>query len=257
MKQMIYSLLCATLLFVSSTQAAEEANRNSYELSQEEQSAILEQREIKETERLQLLAAVEGEDSLTLAESSPLEESPEGESVSNSAYYTTSHMGAFHFAIAVPYDGSHVELEDGSVWKVKYGDRWKMRTWYSDEQIVLVYNDVWFPSLTSYNFKLINLANGDQVEVYKHTNSNYYCAFTKQLAYRYDNSYAVIGIDGTIRLTDGSIWSVPVDQYTTNWIPNDIIFIGINDMYDSYVMPNLLFNMNDNSCAKGSCINGY
>jgi hypothetical protein len=151
------------------------------------------------------------------------------------ADYWTSHSGAFHRAVGIGMSGDTVELEDGSVWSVYSGHRYKTLDWLSSDTILITQNNAWF---SSYKYRLVNQNTGASVEV------------DLTLAPIYNGPYThwIVAIDYLGRyvwLEDGSRWHISSeDAYAmSKWLINDTVIIGINDAFWSKFTPNVLINV--------------
>jgi hypothetical protein len=164
----------------------------------------------------------------------------------NATTYYTTHNGAFHHPYSVAWDGSSVELADGSIWTVSSDDRWSTLNWLTGDVIIIVPHHNLF---SIYNYKLININTGAHVKVNLSLGPIYNGIYT----------HWIVGIDqlfGEIQLEDGSLWKMSSwDSSVTNkWFLNDTVIIGINDGWLSTSNPNILINVNTNNHAIGYCV---
>ena len=165
---------------------------------------------------------------------------------STTVYYT-SHEGAYHVPFAVSLFGDTVELEDGSIWNVCSYDRYKTLDWMTSDLIIVVPNQTWF---SSYNYKMININTGAEVQV----NLAFWPVFNGIF------THWIIAIDRInleICLEDGSVWSISSwDRSTFNeWLPNDTVIIGHNNGLFKQSNPNILINVRKDNFVIGNCLN--
>ena len=163
----------------------------------------------------------------------------------NAAVYYTTHNGAFHHPYLVAWDGSSVELADGSIWSVSSDDRWATLNWLTGDIIVIIPNHNLF---SVYEYKLVNINTGVNVKVNLSLGPIYNGVYTHWIV-------AVDQLFGDVVLEDGSRWKMSSwdSSITSKWFLNDTIIIGINDGWLSSSNPNMLINVNTNSHANGYC----
>lgn len=255
-----FSLLLIAALFVSQSMFAEETKPLSEEqhiFVGERACSEQEKTEVKE-KRARLLQKIElgqdiTEEEVTLSDAEAKEISGEVEektsemvSKAKQELYSTTHQGCFHSPIAISFLGDTLELEDGSIWGVYSGDRYKTLDWFSGDTLIIIANNDWF---SSYDYKIVNLNTGAKIKV------------NLSLGPIYNGFYThwIIAIDyfrNEIVLEDGSFWKMSSldDSVFQKWLPNDTIIIGINDGWFSSSNPNMLINVNTNNHAIGKCI---
>jgi hypothetical protein len=124
------------------------------------------------------------------------------------------HYAAFHRPIAIAFDGSSLELEDGSIWSIKYTvDRLQALTWSSRDSIVI---EQW--DLYGKEYKILNQTRDE------------YVISTPIVGPLYvgTHSHWIKSIDsfGTIKLEDGSEWDTFTRSETALWLPNDTVIVG-------------------------------
>ncbi|MFQ5728950.1 MAG: hypothetical protein ACE5GN_01145 [Waddliaceae bacterium] len=210
--------------------------------------------DITDEEQLELTEAEEQELAGNQDQASGSEEEQENVAASklmkkgmDATIYYTTHEGAFHHPLAVSLLGDTVELEDGSIWAVSSGDRYKTLDWMTGDVIIIKPNHCW---LSSYDYRLVNINTDASVKVNLSLGPIYNGVFT----------HWVIAIDychREIRLEDGSVWKISSfdNSVMQKWLPNDTVIIGINDGWFSGSNPNILINVNMNNYAIGNCLN--
>lgn len=125
------------------------------------------------------------------------------------------HYSAFHHMIAVAIDGSTIEIEDGSIWSLKYtSDMFSVLGWLARDSIVIEQYDY-----RGVEYKIIN-QNRDQ-----------YIIATPTLGPVYEgiHTHWVVSKDsffGTIQLEDGSEWETFSSSNTARWQPDDTVVVG-------------------------------
>jgi hypothetical protein len=165
---------------------------------------------------------------------------------SSSQYYTT-HEGAFHHPSFVSLLGENVELEDGSIWTVSSGDRYKTLDWMTGDVIIILPNNSFF---SSFHYCLVNLNTGVSVKSNLTLGPIYNGVFT----------HWIVAINYAYReicLEDGTVWKISSldDSILFKWLPNDTVIIGINSGWLSGMNPNMLINVNTNNYVVGGCVN--
>lgn len=160
--------------------------------------------------------------------------------------YYTSHSGAYHSPVAISFLGDAIELEDGSIWDVYSGDRYKTLNWMTGDTIIIVPNSEW---LSSYSYKLVNINTGAQIKVNLSLGPIYNGIYTHWIV-------AIDYFHNEIVLEDGTFWKMSSldSSVYENWLPNDTIIIGVNDGWFSGSNPNIMINVNTNTNAMGKCI---
>lgn len=155
-----------------------------------------------------------------------------------------SHPGAFHRPHCVSSFGETIELEDGSIWSVSYGDRWKTISWLRDDVITIFPNTSWFGT----DFRMVNQNTGDTVDVDLRYGPVLGNIFT----------YKIVDIDymnGIVYLQDSS-WAISINDETViySWHVGDTVIIGHNDGWNSTIRPHILINVNVNDFACANCM---
>lgn len=159
----------------------------------------------------------------------------------------TSHAAAYHFPLSISYSGDTIELEDGSIWSVRWSDRNKTLDWLISDIIHITPNSDWF---SSYNYRLVNQNTGASVAV------------NLALGPIYNGFYThwIIGIDydhNKVYLEDGSHWTIDGSDSSIlyKWLPNDTIIIGTNDSWWPFSKPNILLNVAMLNHVTAKCLN--
>lgn len=161
--------------------------------------------------------------------------------------YYTSHPGAYQNPVSISYFGDTVELMDGSIWAIAASDAYKVVNWLPTDAVVITANHNWF---SSYSFRLTNQNTGDAAVCNLYLGpidpmyNSIYTHWITAIDYYYDVVY----------LEDGSRWDISAfdSKVISNWMPNDVVIIGVNDGWLSYSNPNILINVNMLNYAAGS-----
>jgi hypothetical protein len=251
-------LFCCIIPFLGSleanlAQSEERVPVGSREMTQAERVAIQEERAHRDK------AEPAGSFDAELAEGS---ESDQGEPIEENAItatisakstleivplYTT-HKGAHHKLVNVSATDKTIELEDGSIWRMKPDDCHKTMNWAPKHKIIITPNHNWFSiydfRLTDENAETSVVANLSLGPIYNGTKTHW-----------------IVGIDHysrTIVLEDGSVWNASCfdDSIVKKWTFNDTVIIGINDSWFAGKRRNILINVNTLNYAACKCING-
>lgn len=164
-------------------------------------------------------------------------------------YYTT-HAGAFHCPMGIypsVYGTSTIELEDNSIWTICPDDTLTLYNWLPTDVVVITPNHAWF-SVYDYCFVNQNTGTCVQANLTKFLNPLYHTIF----------NHRVVAIDDVLQmvwLEDGSVWSITSLDYSTRWMLNDTVIIGINDDWLSSSRPNILINANILHKVRTNCVN--
>ncbi|MEX1012167.1 MAG: hypothetical protein WD595_01895 [Waddliaceae bacterium] len=162
--------------------------------------------------------------------------------------YYSSHESAFHSPLSISRKGDTVEIEDGSIWSIKYSDRYKTLNWLNGDILIIVPNGEW---LSSYRYKIVNINTGVTVR------SN----LTLKPLYNGVYTHWITGIDHLNRLVyldDGSCWSLPWYEQgvLSRWLLDDTVIIGTNDgLFTSDSLPNIIINTSTEDYVLGNCLN--
>lgn len=146
------------------------------------------------------------------------------------------HYAAFHRPVSIAYDGSTLELEDGSIWSIKYSiDRLLALGWSSRDSIVIEQWDAY-----GVEYKILNQTRDE------------YAIATPILGplYTGTHSHWIKSIDsfGTIKLEDGSEWDTFSKSEIAMWLPNDTVIVGA--YRTGYDYNTILINVNLLSYAR-------
>ncbi len=137
------------------------------------------------------------------------------------ATFATTYPGAYHKPFRVSLFGDEVELEDGSIWKIRKSDRTKTYDWLTFHDIAITINHSWFSNC---QFCLTNLATGKRVEADLLLGPIYNGAYTRFIL-------SIDYLNCQICLNDGSVWDVSgFDRFTLDrWLINHTVIIGHDD----------------------------
>lgn len=162
--------------------------------------------------------------------------------------YHTMHPGSYQHP-HVSYFSNQVELTDGSVWSVSPSYIYMTKSWYPTDLVVITPNHSW---LSNYAFCLTNQNTGQSVPVNLELGP---------IAPSYGAIYThwITSIDyffHTVYLEDGSAWDISAfdRNITDEWVPGDVVIIGVNDGWMSSSRPNILINVATLTFAAGSVI---
>lgn len=180
---------------------------------------------------LRELKAAEGEDVKEGSEDNTL--TPKG-SLFKEFYQL--HYASFHRPTSIAFDGSTLELEDGSMWTIKYSiDRMLALGWSTRDSLVI---EQWDSS--GFEYKILNQTKDEYVIASPILGPIYTGIHT----------HWIKSIDsfGTIKLEDGSEWDTFSRQEIALWLPNDTVIVGAYRTGASY---NTIFiNVNQLSYAR-------
>lgn len=174
------------------------------------------------------------------------------EVLENSLFTEKKRFGSFVYYIdsraqnkiwTLDYNGSFIELWDGSVWTINPQDRYISRNWYITDRLYVVPVDRHF-----YQFKIVNMENGSYVYASMSANPLNNGVYTKK----------IIGIDrffGRLILNDGTVCQVDTWDYSRveNWLIFDTIIVGINN-WGSISYPYAIINTNINTPSGKSVV---
>lgn len=183
------------------------------------------------------------------AENAKLEEG--GQQVEASTYYSgfdlyTSHEGAMHHVVAITPNGNEITLVDGSTWRVRSSDCYRVLNWLTTDEILITPNSSFF---SLYDYKMINRSTGAEVKA----------NLLLQPVLGAADTYQITGFNDNydyIYLNDGSVWAIsPYDHALYNkWMIGDLIIVGSNSGWDRHSRPNVLINATYNSYIRTICI---
>jgi hypothetical protein len=154
----------------------------------------------------------------------------------------TLHPASYQSAASISYslelNSTMIELTDGSIWFANPYELNDIDFWDPTHPVIITKNHAWG---SPYAFRLTNQWSGQSVAIDIHLGpiapiyACYYTHWIKEIDY-YNN---------TIKLEDNSIWYMSMfDAATVNqWIPGDIVIIGVNDGWLFAYNPNMLINV--------------
>jgi hypothetical protein len=160
--------------------------------------------------------------------------------------YHTMHPGTYQHP-HISYFSNQVELTDGSVWSVSPSYVYMTKNWYPTDLIVITPNQSWF---SSYSFCLTNQNTGQSVPVNLELGPvapSFGAIYTHWIA-------SIDYFLHIIYLEDGSTWDMSAfdRNITEEWMPGDVVIIGVNDGWLSSSKPNVLINVATLTFAAGS-----
>jgi len=154
-------------------------------------------------------------------------------------YFNNYQVNTPHWLISATYDGSIVEIEDGSHWKL--APNYSVFSWKVGDPIVVTPNHSCF---SEYNYYVVNKFTGSYVAADLIVGPVAFGPYT----------HWIIGMDyasGHVFLENGTTWTVSInDTFIFNdWAVNDTVIIGSNDSwFSSY--DSILINVNMNNFAR-------
>ena len=167
--------------------------------------------------------------------------------LAKSIYYAM-HPGTYQNPY-VPYFGYTVELTDGSIWSVSPSYAYMTKNWNPSHLVYITPNYSWF---SGYSYYLTNQSIGQSVPVNLDLGP---------IAPGYGSFYThwIASIDlffHTIYLEDGTAWDMSLfdRNIIDEWVPGDVVIIGVNDGWASSSKPNILINVATLTYAAGSVI---
>jgi len=154
-------------------------------------------------------------------------------------YYNNHSSNAIHWVIGASIDGTILELEDGSNWKLS--PNYSVINWRVGDPIAITPNHSF---LSEYNYYVVNKATGSYVAADLILGPIAFGSYT----------HWIIGMDytsGHVYLENGSTWTISSnDLFIFNdWAINDTIILGSNDSWFS-CYDNLLINVNMNNYVR-------
>ncbi len=165
-------------------------------------------------------------------------------SADTSTLYSSVHPGAYHLAVDITFFGEQIATEDGAIWTIFPGDRYKTVQWSSFEDLVVIQNTDVF---SNYLFSIVNLANSQIANANLVLGPLYNGPYTYWIK-------AINVDDRKVVLNDNSTWDMSRFDSSVYrmWFVNDTIIIGINDGSLNSFNPNILINVNTLTYARGS-----
>lgn len=151
------------------------------------------------------------------------------------AHYATTHEGAYYIPVAVSPLGDNVTLDDGSIWSIDPDHTSKTVDWMTSDRVVIIPSTSWF---SPYLFRLVNLKNSMIADANLSVGPDLYGMRTRRVK-------TIEAEEREVKLSDGSVWEISrFDQDALrNWLPEDIVLIGINDGWLASFNPNILINV--------------
>ncbi len=136
---------------------------------------------------------------------------------------------------AVAKKGNYIELNDGSVWKVRQRDRNKVKKWNARDAIVIETGGLF----SWYSFSLVNYSRRESIEVELHNSDKWHG----------NTSHWIVEVNpyyGYVKLENGSIWHMSTSELAT-WSPNDDVIVGLSKDWFSNQYNYVLINPKANS----------
>ncbi len=250
----VFALACCVATFSFAAPFQEETNERiavGERTTQEETVQWKQMRAIREEDHARIIEDVVDskvffiDDKYVSREMTELETNKQEKSIIYEGY-PLPYYGSHHWAVSVTLTGEVVELNDGSLWKVKPKDAPITLTWYDTDCIVIRPNK---SILSSYTYKVWNCTTGQKVR-----------ANLLEGPY-YDGFYTlwITGVDyfyNKVYLNDGSIWDMSSWDSDTVvfWFVGDTVIAGVNTDWLSKHNPYMLINVNVNTWARGDVV---
>ncbi len=148
------------------------------------------------------------------------------------------HPHAIHFCVARTQEGDLLEIEDGSQWRVKLSEIYKVQQWISSDPLTIQPNNAWF---SNFGYKIINQVTGTSVQVNLSAGPLYASSYR----------HWVVDIDdfnGIVWLENGTSWhfSAGDSAVVGRWDINDTVIVGSNRGLSSWSYPCILINVDLN-----------
>lgn len=164
------------------------------------------------------------------------------------AVYTT-HPGAFHTLMQMTLDLNTgillATLEDGSFWNIRSNEQFLTGNWLLTDPILIgPSGDFFFPFWLT-NQRTNSAVRASMTIVYPNI-------YTRQITY-------VDAFLDRVELNDGSIWDMTGSDYsiTKQWRRGESVIICVNNGKQASRYPNILYDVNTNSYARGICTFHY
>lgn len=232
---------CSMLFSSAALKAQENENKN---IRPGERAESVEARKMLFDESAELASEHEAKSKASVKAN--VSKSARNKMAAKSIYYT-SHPATFQHPTNISYYGNTIELTDGSVWSVSSSYAYMTTGWYATDLVVITPNHSWF---SGYHYMITNQSTGQSVPANLDLGP---------IAPAYGSPYThwIASMDylfHTIYLEDGSVWDMSIfdRNITDNWVPGDVVIIGVNDGYFSYSKPNILINVATLTHAAGS-----
>lgn len=171
----------------------------------------------------------------------------------------TTNPNVFHYSLG--FNGSSIELEDGSGWKIYSGDLYLTKNWLTTanslipDTIVIEPNQNW-PTYSNFRYLLTNQQTAKTIRTNLHLAPLFHSAYR-----RYIHTYTIfVDVFGyqyvQLCLNDGSIWNMLTNDHpiTSLWQVHDTVIMGCNNGPYSAIAPNILININTNNWAASACV---
>ena len=239
LKKIVYSMAVMGLLVTPLVAATENGVEEEHVMIAERSLAVedavaLKERRAQEEEENAADLAVAGDDKL-----------PQVVEKGIFSDYPRFYQGSHHWATNVSFFGDAVELEDGSIWKVYFGDAYKTLGWLTSDRIYIKPNDEYF---SIYDYKIVNVTTEQVVKANLSVGPHIFGVFTLDIV-------ATDFFADRIILSDGTSWNISSfdSDITDSWLVGDIIIVGVNESgYLSVFNPYILINVNINDYARAS-----
>lgn len=140
-----------------------------------------------------------------------------------------------HYLINASTQRKAITLEDGTVWKVRNSDLWKLLNWKSNDFLFITQNNSWF---SSFQYQIINHVSHESIEVYLYEGP--------VINGEHTNYIFAMDLDvGEIVFDNNACWKLCEADYSIyqKWGVNDPIIIGINTGWRSEYT-HILINVN-------------
>ncbi len=166
------------------------------------------------------------------------------ESFSQFLVNPSAHPLFTHFLTSVSSLNDCVEIEDGSIWKIRTSDQPKINHWRYYHVLIITQNSSWFSSC---QYKIINHSTGDTVEAdlilgpFENEAHTHYITFIDYTR-------------GELVLSNNTVWQAASSDVSTfrQWKIQDAIIIGQNTAKLSQSFPALLINVNTNNYTRAN-----
>lgn len=173
---------------------------------------------------------VENLDDKTLENPENTSEEAVSKGIFDSYYLGRLHADSFNHIFGYSWDGSTVEMLDGSKWNIATG-QYLVTHWVKSDDI-FIKPALWYAST---KYVLHNYTLDETVEANLYDLPSY-AGYT----------YNIINIDyyqGLIILSDNTVWQMnPSDNYS-NWQIGDRVIVGVNNYWRTASYPQILINV--------------